>query len=80
MSSLILEEISKLTKSEKLELARYILEEISKEEEDFELTPQQKAELDQYWEEIENGTAELQSGEQISDELNKRYGIHISLP
>jgi len=49
MSTTILDEISKLTKLEKIELIRFLLDEITKEEleEDFELSDEQKAELDQ---------------------------------
>jgi len=82
MSTTILDEISKLTKLEKIELIRFLLDEITKEEleEDFELSDEQKAELDQAWAEIENGTAELFTGEQISKELKEKYGIIVSLP
>jgi len=82
MSTSIIEEVSKLTKLEKIELARYLFDEITKEEldDDFELSDEQKAELDRRWEEIENGTAELFTGEQISKELKEKYGITVSLP
>ncbi len=46
----------------------------------FELSEDQKAELDRSWAEIENGTAELYTGEQISKELKEKYGIIASLP
>ena len=82
MSTNIIEEVSKLTKLEKIELARYLFDEITKEEleDDFELSAEQKADLDQAWAEIENGTAELYTGEQISKELKEKYGITVSLP
>jgi putative addiction module component (TIGR02574 family) len=78
----ILEEISKLTKLEKIELIRFLLDEITKEEldDEFELSEVQKAELDRSWAEIENGTAELYTGKQISKELKEKYGIIASLP
>lgn len=82
MSSTIIEEVAKLTKLEKIELARYLLDEVAKDEleDDFELSVEQKAELDRRWEEIENGTAELVTGEEISKELKEKYGISVSLP
>ncbi|AEE52854.1 hypothetical protein Halhy_5026 [Haliscomenobacter hydrossis DSM 1100] len=82
MSTSILEEVSKLTRLEKIELARYLFKEIANEEaeDDFELSDEQKADLDQAWAEIENGTAELYTGEQISKELKEKYGINVSLP
>jgi putative addiction module component (TIGR02574 family) len=82
MSTNLIEEVSKLTKLEKIELARYLFDEITKEEldDEFELSDYQKAELDRRWEEIENGTAELFTGEQISKELKEKYGITVSLP
>lgn len=82
MSTSILEEVSKLTKLEKIELARYLFDEITKEEldDEFELSDEQKAELDRRWVEIEDGTAELFTGEQISKELKEKYGINVSLP
>jgi putative addiction module component (TIGR02574 family) len=82
MSSTIIEEVAKLTKLEKIELARYLLDEVAKVEleDDFELSDDQKAELDRRWEEIENGTAELVTGEEISKELKEKYGISVSLP
>ena len=82
MNATILEEISKLTKLEKIELIRFLLNEISKEEldDEFELSDDQKAELDRSWAEIENGTAELYTGEQITKELKEKYGIIASLP
>jgi len=82
MSTSILEEVSKLTKLEKIELARFLFDEITKEEldDEFELSDEQKAELDRRWAEIEDGTAELFTGEQISKELKEKYGITVSLP
>lgn len=82
MSTTIIDEVSKLTKLEKIELARYLFDEITKEEldDEFELSNEQKAELDRRWSEIENGTAELFTGEQISKELKEKYGITVSLP
>lgn len=82
MNSNILQEISKLTRLEKIELIRFLLNEISKEESDdaFELSDDQKAELERRWAEIENGTAELYTGEKISKELKEKYGILASLP
>lgn len=82
MNENILQEISKLTRLEKIELIRFLLDEISKEESDnaFELSDDQKAELDRSWAEIENGTAELYTGEQISKELKEKYGIIAYLP
>ena len=82
MSATLLEEVSKLSKLEKIELARYLFDEITKEEleDEFDLTAEQKADLDQGWAEIENGTAELYTGEEISKELKEKYGITVSLP
>jgi putative addiction module component (TIGR02574 family) len=82
MSTNILEEVSKLTKHEKIELARFLFEEIATyaNEDEFELSDEQKVELDQAWAEIENGTAELYSGGDISKELNERYGVKVSIP
>jgi putative addiction module component (TIGR02574 family) len=82
MNATILEEISKLTKLEKIELIRFLLDEITKEDLDdaFELSEDQKTELDRSWAEIENGTAELYTGEQITKELKEKYGIIASLP
>lgn len=82
MSSTIIEEVAKLTKLEKIELARYLLDEVAKDEleDDLELSVEQKAELDRRWEEIENGTAELITGEEFSKELKEKYGISVSLP
>lgn len=82
MSPSFIDEISKLTRLEKLELARYLLDELIKDEreEEFELSDEQKAELDRRWAEIEDGTAELFTGEQISKELKEKYGITVSLP
>ena len=82
MSTSILEEVSKLTRLEKIELARFLFEEIANEEaeDDFELSDEQKVELDRRWAEIEDGTVELFTGEQISKELKEKYGITVSLP
>lgn len=82
MSTSIIEEVAKLTRLEKIELARYLLDEVTKEEleDEFELSEEQKMELDRRWEEFENGTAELVTGEQISKELKEKYGITVSLP
>lgn len=82
MSTSIIEEVSKLTKLEKIELARYLFDEITKEEleDDFELSAEQKADLDQAMVEIENGTADLYTGEEFSKELKEKYGITVSLP
>ena len=81
MSPSLIDEISKLTRLEKLELARYLLDELIKDEreEEVELSEEQKAELDKRWAEIEDGTAELFTGEQISKELKEKYGITVSL-
>jgi putative addiction module component (TIGR02574 family) len=82
MSTNILEEVSKLTRHEKIELARFLFEEIAsyEAEDEFELSDEQKADLEEAWAEIENGTAELYSGEEISKELNERYGVKVSIP
>ena len=82
MSTSIIEEVSKLTRLEKIELARYLFDEITKEEleDDFELSAEQKADLDQALFEIENGTADLYTGEEFSKELKEKYGISVSLP
>ncbi len=82
MSPSLIDEISKLTRLEKLELARYLLDELIKDEreEEFELSDEQKAELDRSWAEVEDCTAELFTGEQISKELKEKYGINVSLP
>ena len=82
MSTTIIDEVSKLTKLEKIELARYLFDEITKEEldDEFELSDEQKAEIDRRWAEIENGTAELFTSEQIRKEHKEKYGITVSLP
>jgi putative addiction module component (TIGR02574 family) len=82
MSTSIIEEVSKLTKLEKIELARYLFDEITKEEldDEFELSDEQKADLDQAMVEIENGTADLCTGEEFSKEIKEKYGITVSLP
>jgi putative addiction module component (TIGR02574 family) len=82
MSTAIIEEVAKLTRLEKIELARFLFEEIANEEaeDDFELSDEQKADLDQAWAEIESGTAELFTGEEISKELKEKYGITVSIP
>lgn len=82
MSISIIEEVSKLTKLEKIELARYLFDEITKEEldDEFELSDEQKADLDQAMVEIENGTADLCTGEEFSKEIKEKYGITVSLP
>jgi putative addiction module component (TIGR02574 family) len=82
MSTSILEEVSKLTRLEKIELARFLFEEIASEEaeDDFELSDEQKAELDRRWAEIEDDSADFFSGEEFSKEIKERYGITVSLP
>ncbi len=82
MSSTIIEEVAKLSKLEKIELAKYLLDEVAKYEfeDDFELSEEQKEELDQRWEEIENGTTELATVEEISKKLKEKYGIVVSFP
>lgn len=82
MSTTVIEEVAKMTKLEKIELARYLFDEIAKEEQegDFELSPEQKADLDQAMVEIENGTADLYTGEEFSKEIKEKYGITVSLP
>lgn len=82
MSTTVIEEVAKMTKLEKIELARYLFDEIAKEEleGDFELSLEQKADLDQAMVEIENGTADLYTGEEFSKELKEKYGITVSLP
>lgn len=82
MSTSILEEVSKLTRLEKIELARFLFEEIANEEaeDDFELSDEQKADLDQAMIEIENDSANFCSGEEFSKEIKEKYGITVSLP
>jgi putative addiction module component (TIGR02574 family) len=82
MNPSLIDEISKLTRLEKLELARYLLDELIKDEKEeaFELSYEQKAELDRRWAEVENGTAEVFTSEQINKELKEKYGINVSLP
>lgn len=82
MSTTLIEEVSKLTKLEKIELARYLFDEITTEEldDEFELSAEQNADLKQVTIEIENGTADLCTGEQISKELKEKYGIVVLLP
>ena len=82
MSTNILEEVSKLTRLEKIELARFLFEEIANEEldDEFELSAEQKADLDQAMIEIESGTADLCTGEEFSKEIKEKYGISVSLP
>jgi len=82
MSPSLIDEISKLTRLEKLELARYLLDELIQDEreEELELSDEQKTELDRRWAKVENGTAELFTGEEISEELKEKYGVNVSLP
>ncbi len=78
MQAALLKEVDKLSRQEKLALAHYLLDELASEE--VELSPEQQAELESRWQEIENDSAELYTGSQISDELKEKYGWNISLP
>ncbi len=78
MQTALLKEVNKLSLQEKLALAHYLLDELASEE--VELSPEQQAELESRWQEIENDSAELYTGSQMSDELKAKYGWNISLP
>lgn len=79
MQAALLKEVNKLSRQEKLELAHYLLDALAMEA-DAELSPAQQAELESRWQEIENDSAELHTGSQMSDELKVKYGWDISLP
>ncbi len=77
MQTALLKEVNKLSRQEKLALAHYLLDELASGE--VELSPEQQAELESRWQEIENDSAELYTGSQMSDELKEKYGWDISL-
>lgn len=81
MSTSILEEVAKRTRLEKIELARFLPGEIANEEaeDDFELSGKQRADFDQAWAQIESGTAELFTEEEINKELKEQHGITASI-
>ncbi len=78
MQAALLKEVNKLSRQEKLALAHYLLDELASEE--VELSPEQQAELESRWQEIESDSTDLYTGSQISDELKRKYGWDISLP
>ncbi len=78
MQAALLKEVNKLSRQEKLALAHYLLDELARGE--AELSPEQQAELESRWQEIEADTAELYTGTQLSDDLKAQYGWNISLP
>ncbi len=78
MQTALLKEVNKLSRQEKLALAHYLLDELASEE--VELSPEQQAELESRWQEIESDSTDLYTGSQISDELKRKYGWDISLP
>lgn len=80
MSTILLEEVGKLTRLEKLELARYILDVIASEEKPGEMEPELQLELERRWHEIEAGEVDLFTGEQLSAKINERYGWNVSIP
>ncbi len=72
----------KTDQARKIELARFLFEEIANEEadDDLDLSDEQKADLDQAMIEIENDSVNFCSGEEFSKEIKERYGITVSLP
>lgn len=78
MSTVLLEEVGRLTRLEKLQLARYLLDVIAGEEKSGEI--ELELQLERRWLEIEAGEAELFTGEQLNSEIESRYGWKISLP
>jgi putative addiction module component (TIGR02574 family) len=81
MHATIFDTVEKLSRLEKLELARYLLTELAKEEQAASsLTQEEQAELERRWIEIESDATELLSGEQFAHEIKSRYGWEVSLP
>lgn len=77
MQAALLKEVNKLSRQKKLALAHYLLDELASGE--VELSPEQEAALESRWQEIENNSAELYTGSQISDELKEKHDWDISL-
>ena len=80
MSTILFEEVGKLTRLEKLELARYLLDVIASEEKPGEIEPEFHMELERRWREIETGETDLFTGGQLNAEIERRYGWKVSLP
>lgn len=69
------EEYLKLSDNEQSEFRNFILS-ILEEGDDFELTEEQKAQLDQRWNDIEMGKVVTLSAEEVDAEIMSRYGLN----
>ncbi len=67
-------EFLKLSDDEQSEFRSFILS-ILEEDDDFELTEEQKAQLDQRWNDIEMGKVVTLSAEEVDAEIMNRYGL-----
>ena len=67
-------EYLKLSDDEQSEFRSFILS-ILEEEDDLELTEEQKAQLDQRWNDIEMGKVFTLSAEEVDAEIMGRYGL-----
>jgi len=65
----------KLDRGARKELAYFLLDSIFEEESD--LTPEQRAELDRRITALEDGTAILLDGDTVTQELAAKYGIEL---
>ena len=68
-------EYLKLSDDEQSEFRSFILS-ILEEEDDLELTEEQKAQLDQRWNDIEMGKVFTLSAEEVDAEIMGRYGLN----
>ncbi|MCB9352505.1 MAG: addiction module protein [Lewinellaceae bacterium] len=66
----------KLDKGMRKELAYFLLDSIF-EEEELDLTPEQRAELDRRITALEDGAATLLDGDTVTKELAAKYGIEL---
>ena len=69
---------SSFNKTKRIKLIKSILDSIG-EDGDFELTEEQKQEVDRRWKEVEHGTARLYSIEEVTRRINKKYGFDSPL-
>lgn len=69
---------SSFNKSKRIKLIKSILDSIG-EDEDFELTEEQKQEVDRRWKEVEAGTAKLYTMEEVTARISKKYGFDTPL-
>lgn len=67
-------EYLKLSDDEQSEFRNFILS-ILEEGDDFELTEEQKVQLDQRWNDIEMGKVVTLSAEEVDAEIMSRYGL-----